>query len=189
MFWTFSDVCPGFHRQDGSLTCMLSCLHGLHSSDSPLLQYLLTSWWPARELSLFDACVHKHWLGFKPMIKHAATKGSLQLSHSVSEWLKLTYVQRRRSYKCDFFPICIIKSNFFENELKLKLMTFPTNYWNVLHLPSESNCGSQRNYVTWKRTCYQRILAICVESKKSSYESKVPQSQVRSWRDLILLIN
>ena len=61
---------PGFQSQAGPVSCVISCLHAMDSSDSPLVQYLLISWWSAWQPSLFDtcacrSCVHKHWLGFE----------------------------------------------------------------------------------------------------------------------------
>ena len=44
LFWTDGDICPGFQSQGGSLTFMLHHLHHLHSSDSPLVRHMLTSW-------------------------------------------------------------------------------------------------------------------------------------------------
>ena len=36
------------------LACMLHCLYVTNYSDSPLLQHLLTSWWPAWQLNHFS---------------------------------------------------------------------------------------------------------------------------------------
>ena len=70
LYWTSGDVCPGFQSQDVSIACMLSHLHAMDSSDSPLVQPLLTSSWPARQPSLFNpyTCrhVHKHSWSSKP---------------------------------------------------------------------------------------------------------------------------
>ena len=47
LFWASDDVCSGFQSQGGSLTWVLRHLHAMDSSDSPLVQHLLTSWQPA----------------------------------------------------------------------------------------------------------------------------------------------
>ena len=52
-----ADVCdfrwhlPWVKAEVGSLACMLSYLHKMNSSDSPLVQHLLTSWQTAWQLS------------------------------------------------------------------------------------------------------------------------------------------
>ena len=51
LFWTSGDVCPVFQSQGGSLACRLCCLHAMDSSDSPLVQHLLTSCRPAWQLA------------------------------------------------------------------------------------------------------------------------------------------
>ena len=43
LFWTFGDVCPGFQSQ-----CGFPFLRATDSSDSPLVQHLLSSWLPSR---------------------------------------------------------------------------------------------------------------------------------------------
>ena len=52
LLWTSGDSCCGFQSQGWTLTCMLPVLHAMYSSDSPLVRHLLTSWWPAWQLSL-----------------------------------------------------------------------------------------------------------------------------------------
>ena len=42
---------PVFQHQSGSITCKLRHLHAVDSSDSPLVQHLLTSWQPPWRLS------------------------------------------------------------------------------------------------------------------------------------------
>ena len=44
LLWTFYGICPGFQSQRGSLTCVLHRLRAIDSSDSPLVQHLLTTW-------------------------------------------------------------------------------------------------------------------------------------------------
>ena len=45
LFWTSDDICPGFQSQSGfSYFRALLQLCATESSDSPLVQYLLTSW-------------------------------------------------------------------------------------------------------------------------------------------------
>ena len=50
-------------RVDPSLACLLTAMD---SSDSPVVWQLLTSWWPALQLSLFDPHVCKHWWESNP---------------------------------------------------------------------------------------------------------------------------
>ena len=52
LFWTSGDIWPGFQSQGGCLICMFPRLHPMDSSDSPLVQHLLTSWRPALQLNL-----------------------------------------------------------------------------------------------------------------------------------------
>ena len=47
MICLWTDICPGFQSQGGSLACILSNLHAMDSSDSPLVRHMLTSWWPS----------------------------------------------------------------------------------------------------------------------------------------------
>ena len=57
LFWTSGDVCPGFlsiQTRVDSLIRVLHRLHAMDSSDSPLVQHLLTSLWPAWQPSHFD---------------------------------------------------------------------------------------------------------------------------------------
>ena len=54
LFWTSGDVCPGVQSQGGPLASVLSCLHTTDSSDSPLVQHLLTVKMSAWQPSLFD---------------------------------------------------------------------------------------------------------------------------------------
>ena len=56
LFWTSGDIYPGFQSQVGSLACMLPCLCTTDSWDSPLVQHLLTSWWPAWQPVVFSTC-------------------------------------------------------------------------------------------------------------------------------------
>ena len=49
-FWTSGNICPGFQSQDESFVVMLNHLHPMSSTDSPLVQHLLTSWWPVWKL-------------------------------------------------------------------------------------------------------------------------------------------
>ena len=53
LFCTSGDICPRFQRKGGSIVWMLCCLHAMDSTNSPLVQSLLTSWWSAWQLSLF----------------------------------------------------------------------------------------------------------------------------------------
>ena len=54
LYWTSGDTFPGFQSQGGSITCMFSCLHAMDFSDLPLVQHLLTSYWPVWQPSLFS---------------------------------------------------------------------------------------------------------------------------------------
>ena len=51
--WT-GDVCPEFQNQVGFFALIFPYVHAMDSSDSPLVRYLLTSWQPAWQPSLFD---------------------------------------------------------------------------------------------------------------------------------------
>ena len=68
-FWTSGDVCPEFQNQGGSLACLLYHLHAMDSTDSPLVQHLLTSWLPISQQNLFDLCSCTHiqvFVGIEP---------------------------------------------------------------------------------------------------------------------------
>ena len=71
----------GFKARVGSLTCVLHHLHMMDSSDSPLVWYLLTCWWPVWHLSHFIYILaYKHWWGSSPgssMLKHYNIKYTL----------------------------------------------------------------------------------------------------------------
>ena len=58
LFWTSGDICPGFQSQGRSLVCMLPHLHATNSSDSPLVQHLLTSWRPAWQSVIFPTYMY-----------------------------------------------------------------------------------------------------------------------------------
>ena len=53
----FGNVCPWFQSQSGSLTCVVPCLHIMDTPDSPLVQHLLTSWWPTWHPVTFPTCI------------------------------------------------------------------------------------------------------------------------------------
>ena len=56
---------PKFQSQCEFLICMFHPLHPVDSSNSPLVRHLLTYWWPAWQLSLFDlhTCTHVYCQG------------------------------------------------------------------------------------------------------------------------------
>ena len=54
LFWISGDICPHFQSQGGSLTRVLCRLCATDSSDSPLVQHLLTVQQSARQLRLPD---------------------------------------------------------------------------------------------------------------------------------------
>ena len=56
LFWTSGNVCPGFQSQGGSLACMQPYLCTRDSTESPLVQHLPTSWWPAWQPVGFPTC-------------------------------------------------------------------------------------------------------------------------------------
>ena len=55
-FWTSSDVCPWFQSKVYSLTNMLPHLCAMDSSDSPLVQHVVTSLWSVQWASHFNLC-------------------------------------------------------------------------------------------------------------------------------------
>ena len=62
----------GFKARVDSFTSMICYLHTTDSSDSSLVQHLLTSWWPAWSLSCFDphTCIQAL-LGLESRIERA----------------------------------------------------------------------------------------------------------------------
>ena len=61
IFWTSGEFCPGFQSQSGSLACMLRRLRAGDSTDSPLVQHLLTSWWPVLQPSFWSTYTWGRW--------------------------------------------------------------------------------------------------------------------------------
>ena len=104
LFWTSSDICPGFQSQGGSLACKHCCLHALYSSDSPLMQHLLTSWWQVRQLSHLIhilADVYRLWWDSNPGLcvphgtlctKHLSHTGSAHRKFILNELIKASYL-------------------------------------------------------------------------------------------------
>ena len=75
---TSGDICPGFESQGGSSVAYFVARITMDSSDSPLVQHLLTFWWPALQLSHFDphTCTFRlyiiqEFVGIKPGIEFA----------------------------------------------------------------------------------------------------------------------
>ena len=60
LFWTSSDVSPGFQSQGGSLAGVLCHLPAMNSWDTPLVQHLLISWRPAWQLVAFPTCIRSY---------------------------------------------------------------------------------------------------------------------------------
>ena len=72
LFWTSSDVYPGFQSQSG-YPCMLRCLHALDSSDSTPICRLLSSWQSAWRLSNFNTCTSIGGAPFQDGVHHCLT--------------------------------------------------------------------------------------------------------------------
>ena len=70
---------PTFKSQCEFLAYMVHLLYPVDSSDSPLVRYLLTYWWPAWQLSLFVPSYFYTMCGVKAS------------AQTVRAWLKLTY--------------------------------------------------------------------------------------------------
>ena len=62
LFWNSGDVCLGFKARGGS-PYLCASLPVMESSDSPLVQYLLTYWC---QTILIHVLVNKHWSGSRP---------------------------------------------------------------------------------------------------------------------------
>ena len=60
LFWTSADICLEFQSQGGSLACMLSHLHAMDSSDSPVVRYVMVVSMAAKLISLREETTVKH---------------------------------------------------------------------------------------------------------------------------------
>ena len=87
LFWTSGNVLPRLQGQIGCQACMLYCLCVRDSSDLPLVQHLLVSWWPALHPSLVDlhtyVCIQKHLWDSKP-------RKNMPLTDKRTIWVTLT---------------------------------------------------------------------------------------------------
>ena len=62
LFWTSGDVSTEFQNQSGQPYLSCAEAYVLHVPwDSPLLRHLLTSWWPAWQLSCLFHIPARHW--------------------------------------------------------------------------------------------------------------------------------
>ena len=80
LFWTSSDISPGFQSQGGSIACVLCHLHAMNSWDSPLVRHLPTSWRPAWRPVAFPTCYicsRGRILGFDQETSHTVSRRAL----------------------------------------------------------------------------------------------------------------
>ena len=82
LFRTTGNICPELQSQGGSPCLPASQLCTTKSSDSALLRHLLTSWWPAWQLSCSDPYTFKQALvglesGIYATVTHHVTRQTL----------------------------------------------------------------------------------------------------------------
>ena len=88
LLWTSGDVCPGVQSKGGSLACMLCHLCATYSSNSPLVQHLLTSWRYTWQLNLFDPRICT--------LQSYISTGTASLSHTTLDYCHniIPYINR-----------------------------------------------------------------------------------------------
>ena len=127
LFWTFGDVCPGLYANVDSPVCMLHCLDTTDSSDSTLVQHLLTSWQLAWRPSCCDSltCIHVL-VGLKSGIEHARM---LHQHHLVQSFI---YVCFSRQINTRITMGTFFNGNSGTSPLTVGSMRHPTLFMEIL---------------------------------------------------------